>query len=173
MVHDAKGLKALTLPRVFNHASAKESTRFTGFNDSACGGQTRSYAKSAHKLENSRFEKIIKGAKPFMVIKGNRARKAAPATEVIEIDDDEDERACLVDTNSDDECKSFLQVSNTTSRMQSFRIFRFKFDAQVVAPRIPAHPRAVCRPGHTVLLRDASAPPGACFAVGCGIYMMC
>jgi hypothetical protein len=40
-----------------------------------------------------------------MVMKGNRARKAAPAIEVIEIDNDNDERACLVDTNSDDECK--------------------------------------------------------------------
>jgi hypothetical protein len=97
--------KAIPLPRLFNRASAKESTRLTGFNDTAWGGNTRSYTKSARKLESSRFEKILEGAKTFMVMKGNRARKAAPAIEVIEIDNDNDERACLVDTNSDDECK--------------------------------------------------------------------
>lgn len=106
-IRAAKG-KTIPLPRLFNHASARESTRLTGFNDTAWGATTRSYTKSARNLESSRFEKILKGTKPFMVMKGNRARKAAPATEVIEIDDDEDERACLVDTHSDDECKSSL-----------------------------------------------------------------
>jgi len=104
-VRAARG-KAIPLPRLFNRSTGKESTRLTGFNDTAWGGDTRSYAKSAHKLETARFEKILKGAKPFIVIKGNRARKAAPSAEVIEIDDDdEDERACLVDANSDNECK--------------------------------------------------------------------
>ena len=104
-VHAARG-KAIPLPQLFNCATGKESTHLTGFNNTAWGGDTHSYAKSARKLETTRFEKILKGAKPFVVIKGNHARKAAPSAEAIKIDDNnEDEQACLVDANSDNECK--------------------------------------------------------------------
>ena len=105
MVCTARG-KVIPLPWLFNHATDKESTCLTGFNNTAWGGDTCSYVKSAHKLESTRFEKIPKRAKPFVVIKGNCARKAALSAEVIEIDDnDEDEQACLVDANLDNEYK--------------------------------------------------------------------
>ena len=108
MVRTAKG-KAIPLPWLFNCATTKESTRLTGFNNATWGSNTCSYAKLAHKLETTtRFEKILKGAKPFIIVKENCAWKAALSTEVIKIDDDEDEQACLVDANLDEDCELFL-----------------------------------------------------------------
>jgi hypothetical protein len=94
----ASKAKGVILPRTINQFTGKESTRQTGFNDAAWGSATRSYAKSASKLPNNKFDEIIEGATEYMKV--NRTRnKTTEATEVIEIDDD-DERACLV---SDDD----------------------------------------------------------------------
>ena len=105
MVNAAKG-KTVNLPKTMNLATAKESMRQTGFSDVAWGKATRNYAKSACSLSDAKFDIIIKEAKEFM--KPIRGRKTTQATEVIDVDED-DERACLVD-NSDDEsdlCKLF------------------------------------------------------------------
>jgi hypothetical protein len=51
-----------SLPLTFNRATAKESTRHTGFNDTAWGKATRSYTKSACLLTNAKFDKIVREA---------------------------------------------------------------------------------------------------------------
>lgn len=85
--------------------------RQTGFSDVSWGKATRSYATSARSLSNVKFDAIVQGAQDFL--KPIRARnKATDATEVINIDDDDDERAHLVDNSdgpdSDIECTSIL-----------------------------------------------------------------
>jgi hypothetical protein len=108
MVNAAKG-KAVNLPETMNLATAKESMRQTGFSDIAWGKATRNYAKSARTLTNAKFDILIKEAKGF--VKPIRGRKTTQATEVIDVDED-DERAFLVDNSDDesDECKLFLEV---------------------------------------------------------------
>jgi ABC-type uncharacterized transport system permease subunit len=105
MVNAAKG-KTVNLPKTMNLATAKESMRQTGFSDVAWGKATRNYAKSACSLSDAKFDIIIKEAKEFM--KPIRGRKTTQATEVIDVDED-DERACLVDNSDDgsDQCKLF------------------------------------------------------------------
>jgi hypothetical protein len=105
MVHAAKG-KAVNLPKTMNLGTGKESMRQTGFSDVAWGKATRNYAKSACSLPAAKFDVIIKEAKEFM--KPIRGRKTTQATEVIDVDED-DERACLVDNSGDesDQCKLF------------------------------------------------------------------
>jgi hypothetical protein len=104
----AKG-KTVNLPKTMNLATAKESMRQTGFSDVAWGKATRNYAKSARTLTNAKFDIPIKEAKGF--VKPIRGRKTTQATEVIDVDED-DERAYLVDNSDDesDECKLFLEV---------------------------------------------------------------
>jgi len=105
MVHAAKG-KTVNLPKTMNLATGKESMRQTGFSDVAWGKATRNYAKSSCSLSTAKFDVIIKEAKEFM--KPIRGRKATQATEIIDVDKD-DERACLVDNSGDesDQCKLF------------------------------------------------------------------
>ena len=71
--------------------------RQTGFSDVAWGQVTRSYAKSANSLTNIKFDSIVQEAREFM--KPVRAR--GHAMDVITIDDDDDERANLVDLESE------------------------------------------------------------------------
>jgi hypothetical protein len=72
------------------------------------GKATHGYAKSARSLTNAKFEAIIKDAQEFMK-PIHTCNKTTDPTEVIDIDDDnDDERACLVDNSgSDTECKLF------------------------------------------------------------------
>jgi spermidine synthase len=71
--------------------------RQTGFSDTAWGKATHGYAKSAHALANSKFEAIVKDAQEFM--KPIRARNRDPTDVIIIDDDNDDERACLVDNS--------------------------------------------------------------------------
>jgi hypothetical protein len=102
--------KTVALPRTFNPSTGKVSLRQTGFNDAAWGRATRSYAKSARSLSNVKFNAITQAAQPFVLPKPDRVRnKATEDMEVISIDDDDDERAHLVDISDDeDDCKLFL-----------------------------------------------------------------
>lgn len=99
MARSSKG-KTIPLPRTVNRSTGKESMRQTGFSDVAWGKTTRSYAASARSLANVKFEAVIREAKEFL--KPVRSRnKTTEAMDVINIDDDDDdERAHLVD-NSD------------------------------------------------------------------------
>jgi hypothetical protein len=119
MARASKG-KTVTLPRTLNHSTGKESMRQTGFSDTAWGKATRGYAKSARALVNTKFEVIVKDAQEFM--KPIRARNK-DSTEVINIDDDDDnERACLVDNSGSDtevECMSTSFSSSMISLLQS------------------------------------------------------
>jgi hypothetical protein len=100
MVRSSKG-KTIPLPRTVNRSTGKESTRLTGFSDVAWGKATRSYATSARSLANVKFDAIVKDAKEFLKPIRSRNKSTAEAMDVINIDDDDDdERAHLVD-NSD------------------------------------------------------------------------
>jgi hypothetical protein len=104
MAHSSKG-KTITLPRTVNHSTGKESIRQTGFTDVAWGKATRGYAISARSLATVKFNAIIQDAKEFL--KPIRSRNNLKTTEVINIDDDdEDERAHLVDNSDDSEPES-------------------------------------------------------------------
>jgi len=95
----------VVLPQTLNHSTGKESMRQTGFSDTAWGKATCRYAKSARALANVKFEAIVKDAQEFM--KPIHVRNTD--TEVIVIDnDDDDERACLFDNSgSETECMWF------------------------------------------------------------------
>lgn len=91
--------KTIPLPRTFNLSSGKESTRVTGFSDTAWGKETRSYAKSASSLSADKFKVIIQEAQALM----NPIRPRANHGDVIVIDDDEDnKRAHLIDLSDSD-----------------------------------------------------------------------
>ncbi|KAM6497209.1 hypothetical protein JOM56_007682 [Amanita muscaria] len=89
--------KPISIPRTANLSSGKESMRQTGFSEVAWGKATRGYAKSAASLTKLKFDFIVQDAEESM--KPIRARNKTTAT--ISIDDDDDERAHLVD-NSDE-----------------------------------------------------------------------
>jgi hypothetical protein len=78
----------------------------TGFSNTTWGKATCGYAKLVHALVNTKFEAIIKDAQEFMKL--IHACNRDP-TEVIDIDDNNnDERACLVDNSSSEaECMWF------------------------------------------------------------------
>ncbi|KAM6503850.1 hypothetical protein JOM56_000793 [Amanita muscaria] len=94
--------KPISIPRTANLSSGKESMRQTGFSEVAWGKATRGYAKSAASLTKLKFDFIVQDAEESM--KPIRARNKTTAT--ISIDDDDDERAHLVDNSdeSDVEC---------------------------------------------------------------------
>jgi hypothetical protein len=102
MARAARG-RTITLPKTLNFSTGKDSMRQTGFSDASWGKVTRNYVKSARTLDRVKFDVIIREAQEF--VKPTRTRnKTTDATEVIDVDED-DERACLVD-NSDSDCKS-------------------------------------------------------------------
>ena len=100
MAHASKG-KAIPLPHTMNLSTGKESMRQTGFSDISWGKVTRSYASSAKSLADRKFDAIIQDAKDFL--KPIRSRnKTTNGMDIINIDDDDDdERAHLVDNESD------------------------------------------------------------------------
>ena len=103
------------LPRTFNHFSGRESKLQTGFNASSWGKATRSYTKSASGLKINKFNAIITEAQQF--IKPSRIHNKATASEVIEIDDD-DERA--LPPSDDDNCKLYyIFVTLLTCSLES------------------------------------------------------
>jgi hypothetical protein len=111
MARASKG-KAVTLPWTLNISTGKESARQTGFSDATWGKVTCSYAKSASSFTNTKFDAIVQDARPFVNPKSTRSK--TEAKEVIEIDDDDDERGNLVDNSDndndddDEDCKLFL-----------------------------------------------------------------
>ncbi|KAF8222298.1 hypothetical protein L208DRAFT_1323430 [Tricholoma matsutake] len=113
MARASKG-KMVTLPWTLNLSSGKDSMRQTGFSEMAWGKATCCYATSACSLANTKFDAIIREAREFMKPIRSRGKTTEP-TEVINIDDCDDERACLVNNSgSDEECKSSLFSSMTS-----------------------------------------------------------
>jgi len=113
MARASKG-KIVPLPRTLNLSTGKESMRHTGFSDTAWGKATRCYATSARSLANTKFDAIIREAREFMKPIRSRGKTTDP-TEIINVDDFDDERACLVDnSDSDVECKSSLLFRDIT-----------------------------------------------------------
>src|SRR5271169_2860172 len=111
MARASKG-KAITLPRTVNFSTGKKSMHQTGFSDISWGKATRGYAMSAQSLTMLKFDALVQDAQEFM--KPIRSRNRTTDTEVIEIEDnDDDERAHLVDNSDDsdhDECTSQLTI---------------------------------------------------------------
>ena len=75
--------------------------RQTGFSDVAWGKATHSYATSARSWAIVKFDAIIQDAKEFL--KPMRSHnKSTEALDIINIDEEDDERAHLVDNDSDE-----------------------------------------------------------------------
>jgi hypothetical protein len=110
--------KTVILPRSFNNFTGRESTRDTAFNDAMWGKATRFYMKSACKIPQDKFNLIIERAQEY---KPNRARKTNEVVEVIESDDD-DERACIVISDGDDDYHCKFSPFFATSLTYLFRI---------------------------------------------------
>ena len=108
MARASKG-KMVTVPRAVNRSTGTVSMQQTGFSDAAWGKATRRYAKLARSLTDAEFEAIVKHAQELMIRGCNE-----DSTEAIDIDDDEDERACLVDNSSSD-TESKLSPSSMNS----------------------------------------------------------
>jgi hypothetical protein len=101
--------KTPTLPQTLNLALGKESVCQTCFSDAAWGKATCGYAISAHSLTNIKFNAIIQEAQEFMKPTCTH-NKTTEATDIINIDED-DEHAFLVDnSDSDIECKSVFSL---------------------------------------------------------------
>jgi hypothetical protein len=118
MVRTAKG-KTVSLPKTFNLSTGKESMHQTGFSDVTWGKVTRGYAKSAHGLKKVKFNAVVEEAQEFVKPTCGRGK----STQLTEVIDEDDERACLVD-NSDsesEECKSAFPSVSTELKL-SFRI---------------------------------------------------
>ena len=110
MVCTSKG-KMLILSQTLNLASGKESVHQTGFSDAAWGPgkATCSYAISAHSLTNIKFDAIIQEVQEFMKLT-HTCNKTMEATDIININED-DEHTLLVDnSDSDIECKSVVSL---------------------------------------------------------------
>jgi hypothetical protein len=104
MVQATKG-KVIPLPRTINQYSGKESKK-TEFSDSTWGEKSRSYAKSVCTLSKGKFDVVIKEAQAY--VKPTR-RKAIKTKDVIDVD--EDDRGCLVASNTDEDGKSSFSHS--------------------------------------------------------------
>jgi hypothetical protein len=105
MVQKAKG-KIPTLPKQINHATGKVSNQSMGFNEVTWGVCCKSYVKSAKKLTNDRFDKVVSLATEFMKV---NHRLVDEDDDIIEIEEDEDIRANIIDISSSEdeaECKS-------------------------------------------------------------------
>jgi hypothetical protein len=105
MVQKAKG-KIPTLPKQINHATGKVSNQSMGFNEVTWGVHCKSYVKSAKKLTNDRFDKVVSLATEFMKV---NHRLVDEDDDIIEIEEDEDIRANIIDISSSEdeaECKS-------------------------------------------------------------------
>jgi hypothetical protein len=93
MVRNAKG-RIPVLPKKINQATGKASHLLTGFNEMSWGTRCASYVKSAKKLSATRFEEIISLAAEYSKLNQNED------SEVIEVQDDDDIRANIVDLAS-------------------------------------------------------------------------
>lgn len=107
MTHAAKG-RSITLPRTLNVSTGKDSTRQTGFSDTAWGKASRSYARSASGLSKSRFNAIIEDArvfaKPVRALNRGGGTSGATRTDNV-VDEEDDKRGCLI-YNSESDAES-------------------------------------------------------------------
>jgi hypothetical protein len=105
MVEKAKG-RVPTLPKQINQSTGKVSRQLTGFNEVTWGKRCKSYVASAKKLSEARFDEVVRLATEFMKI---NPRLVDGDDDVIEIEDEEDIRANIIDipSSSEDEveCK--------------------------------------------------------------------
>lgn len=130
LIRASKG-KTIPLPKTINLSSGKESTRQTGFSDTAWGKETRSYAKSARSLPTAKFDIIIKEAREFM--KPVRSRGNV-STEPIVIDDDDNERANLIDLSDGSDRDSTCMLPPLLTEFTNVSFF-FRIDnLYVLAP---------------------------------------
>jgi hypothetical protein len=100
MAHASKG-KMVILSWTLNLSISKESMHQTGFSDIAWSKAIHDYTKSACSLTNTKFSAVIQGAWKFMKPIWAHNKTTEPI-KIIDIDNDNDEWACLVD-NSDSE----------------------------------------------------------------------
>ena len=100
--------KTIVLPHTVNFSSGKESMCQTGFRDVSWGEATHGYAMSAQLLTTIKFDMLIEEAQHFMKLIHSCNKTTDP--EVIEIDNDDDECAHLIDNldNSDYKCIYFI-----------------------------------------------------------------
>ena len=97
MVRKAKG-RIPNLLKQINQATGKASSQLTGFNETMWGQRCSSYVKSAKKLSASRFDKIISLSAEYMKVNQNIEDE-----DVIEIPNDDDIHANIVDHSSSSE----------------------------------------------------------------------
>src|SRR5882724_9056957 len=109
MVQKAKG-KVPTLPKHINKATGKASNQLMGFNEVTWGLRCRSYVKSTKKLTTSQFDKIITLAKKYMT-----TPCTVESTTIIEIEEEEDACANIIDHSSGSEPESDCESSFTVS----------------------------------------------------------
>lgn len=95
MVQNAKG-RIPSLPKKINQATGKASHQLTGFNELTWGSRCLNYVKSAKNLSATRFNEIISIAAEYMKV------QSFEDDEIIEIPDDDDIRANIVDNASSD-----------------------------------------------------------------------
>jgi hypothetical protein len=96
MVRKAKG-RIPTLPKLINQATGKASTQLTAFNEITWGQRCFSYVKSAKKISASRFDDIISLSAEYVKVNQNIEDE-----DIIEIPDDDDIRANIVDRHGSD-----------------------------------------------------------------------
>jgi hypothetical protein len=103
MVQKAKG-KVPTLPKQINQSTGKVSHQLTGFNEVTWGKRCKSYVASAKKLSEARFDEVVRLATEFTKI---NTRLVDDDDDVIEIEDEEDIRANVIDipSSSEDEAE--------------------------------------------------------------------
>jgi hypothetical protein len=111
MVRTAKG-KNFALPKTMNYSTGKQSKNLTGFNDSMWGGRTRSYIKSIDKnlKEARKFDVVIKAAMEFA--KNTRRVEDLPSAAHDDEDEEDDERAQLVDRSDSESEGSVAENSD-------------------------------------------------------------
>jgi hypothetical protein len=91
--HAAKG-KAVTIPKMKNLGSGKDSMQPVGFNDAAWGVATQHYATNAGRLPDAKFKAIFDEAREFM--KTVRGRKNTEGTEAVKTKNDNDTRVMVL-----------------------------------------------------------------------------
>jgi hypothetical protein len=122
MVQNGKPGKISPLPKLINQATGKVSKQAISFNEVIWGKRCMSYVKSAKGLSSSRFDEIVEISTGFMK---NTNRIMEGDHEIIEIDDEEDIRANVVDISSDSDSDSDCKSSSISYKTaDTHRLFR-------------------------------------------------
>ena len=99
MMQNAKG-KVPTLPKQINQSTGRVSHQLTGFNKVMWGTRCKSYVKSAKKLSAIWFDEVVRLATEFTKI---NHRLIDEDDDIIEIEEEEDIRANIIDISSGSE----------------------------------------------------------------------